>query len=421
MTSAPPTKLLELAAGTPAQAVALSRFKSLGFPDRKTEAWHFSYAALRAISRTAYTVAPAAANQSFPTDLAAQIAGAWQITCVNGRVMTAEDAPAGVTLHQSVDLSLAGFDDLPFAALAEGVASEGLSLTIAAGTTLSNPIHIVWVTLPEAAPLVFAPRLSLVVDAGAEATLLESFVGVAGEATLSTPVSKITLGEGAILDHGVLQDEAVTASQIAATSVTVARKASYRSFRLSVGAALARADVRVVLDGPESLASVDGAYAAGDAQHLDATILVDHAAPRGTSHQTWKAVLDGSARGVFQGRIHVRQGANGTNGNQVHKALLLSRQARVDAKPELTVLADDVACAHGAASGALDEDALFYLQARGLDSDTARSLLIEGFLDDVLSGIASDPIREVFQARVAAWLLARNAVLLRQALKEAAL
>jgi len=205
-----------------------------------------------------------------------------------------------------------------------------------------------------------------------------------------------------------LQDEALTASHISATSVTVARKAQYRSFRLSVGAALGRADVRVVLDGPEASAHVDGAYTAGSGQHLDATILVDHGAPRCTSHQTWKAVLDGSARGVFQGRIHVRQGANGTDGNQVHKALLLSPQARVDAKPELTVLADDVACAHGAASGALDEDALFYLQARGLDGDTARSLLIEGFLDDVLSGIASDPIRAVFQARVATWLKARK-------------
>ncbi len=409
--------LLNFTSDTPAKAQALERFRGLGWPDRTTEAWHFSYGALRTIGRTAYALTQAQTETQThdravlnAKDLAPVFSGAWQITCVNGRVVAAGPPPTGVSLSHASRVDVSGFDDLVFAALAAGIANDddGVTVTVQRGAVLTVPIHIVWITQPGETATVFAPRLTIVAEAGATATILESFVGMAGAATLSTPLMHIRLAQGAVLDHGVLQDEPLTASHISATSVTVATKAVYRSFRLSLGAAMARADVRVELTGEGAVAVVDGAYAATSGQHLDATILADHAARHGQSQQTWKAVLDGSARGVFQGRIHVRAGANGTDARQVHKALLLSSQARVDAKPELTVLADDVACAHGAATGALDQDALFYLQARGLDAQTARALLIEGFLDDVLMGIQSEPIRAAFTARVAVWLQARK-------------
>lgn len=391
------------------QAEGLARFRQIGLPDRKTEAWHFSYSALRSVSRTAYAAGgDAPASTAVPDGLALGIEGAATIVFVNGRFSHADALPKGVERGASPAITGGRFSDLPFAALSDGLASDGLSLTIKRGALVEQPIHVIWLSVPGAVPLAFAPRLSVIAEAGSVATLIESHVGEDGTATLSTPVSEITVADGAVLDHAVLQEEALSASHIAATAVTVGANASYRSFRLSLGAALGRADVRVELAGAGASATVDGAYAAGTGQHLDATVLVDHAAPRGVSHQSWKAVLDGSSRGVFQGRIHVREGAVGTDGNQVHKAILLSPAARVDAKPELTVLADDVACAHGAASGALDEDALFYLRARGLEPELARSLLIEGFLDDVIEGIPQEIIRDALSARVKGWLAARK-------------
>jgi Fe-S cluster assembly protein SufD len=155
---------------------------------------------------------------------------------------------------------------------------------------------------------------------------------------------------------------------------------------------------------PHVSASIGGIYTLRDRQNHDFTIRADHFEADGTSQQHFKGVLDDQARAVFQGKIYVHRPAQKTDGYQSHHALLLSDKAEACAKPELEIYADDVKCSHGATSGMLDREALFYLQSRGIPADTARALLIESFLNEGLKDVSSETVRAVYAARISAWL-----------------
>jgi Fe-S cluster assembly protein SufD len=315
--------------------------------------------------------------------------------------------PAAVEPHLGRLLPLDGY---PFAALNTGLLGDGLVIRVKDGALIEAPLHVIFVAhgVGEDTPVAFHPRLLVIVGKGAVATLLESHVGTNGGETLSNSVTEISVGDDAVFHHYKVQNEAATATHLAAAQVVVGAKAVYETFALSFGARLARHDIRVCLDGEGAEARVNGAYAADTGQHMDTSSYIDHALPHTTSNQTYKGVVDGSGRGVFQGRINVRRAAQGTNGHQLHKALLLSRKAEVDAKPELTIYADDVQCSHGATCGQLDEDHLFFLRARGLNEDEARGLLIEGFLDDVIDTVSNEAVRQSMRDMVHAWLIERS-------------
>ena len=283
-------------------------------------------------------------------------------------------------------------------------------ITLAAGAVVERPLHILHVVVAGEAeqPLAVQPRILVQAGAGSVATLVESHCGLGEAVTLTNGVSELLVDRGATLTHLLFQNESRAATHIWATQAVLQERAVYDSFRLSLGGRMARHDIRLTLAGDHAEGSATGAYAAGEGQHMDTTLYVDHAAPHGVSRQVYKGVLDGSGRGVFQGRIHVQRGAQKTDGHQLHKALLLSRRAEVDVKPELTIYADDVACSHGAAAGELDEDALFYLRARGIAPAEARALLIEGFLDDVVDQVRHEAGREALKARIHHWLEQRR-------------
>jgi Fe-S cluster assembly protein SufD len=154
--------------------------------------------------------------------------------------------------------------------------------------------------------------------------------------------------------------------------------------------------------------SVNGVNLLKDRQHGDTTLLVDHAVPRCTSREVFRAVVDDRAHSVFQGRIIVRPNAQKTDGKMMTRALLLSDQAEADNKPELEIFADDVTCGHGATAGALDEGLLFYLRARGLPEKDAQALLIQAFVGEAIEAIADDDLREVAMSVAQRWLEART-------------
>jgi Fe-S cluster assembly protein SufD len=412
------------------RAEGLAAFEAAGLPGRRDEAWRYTAAAIGGLRTTAFAPAPAVSLDSVPPGKALEVPG-HRVVLVNGRLVPAlsdAGAPEGVTIA-SLDSVLrddpAGLegrlgrlmplDGHPFAALNTAVLSDGLVIRVRPGAVVGTPLHIVSIAAAGEAPAAFHPRLFVEVGEGAVAALVESHVGLGGPATLSNGVSEIVLGDGASLTHAVLQNEARGAVHIAAVQAVLGAEAFYDGFRLSFGGALSRADLRVAFTGEGAEARLNGAYAAGGGQHMDTTGVFDHAVPRCRSENVYKGVLDGTGRGVFQGRIDVARAAQKTDGRQLHKALLLSREAEIDTKPELRIYADDVQCAHGAAAGALDQDALFYLQARGIAPDEARALLIEGFLDDVIDGVASDPLREAMLTHVHAWLESRRASLLGEA------
>jgi Fe-S cluster assembly protein SufD len=217
------------------------------------------------------------------------------------------------------------------------------------------------------------------------------------------------VGEGAHLDHDLMQAAGDRAAHVATTLVRIGKDATYDGFAFTLGAELSRAEVHAVLEGPGGDCRVDGAYLGRGGQHIDNTTLIEHASPHGRSRQVFKGVLDERARGVFQGKIVVRRGAQKTDGHQLSRALLLSEAAEIDAKPELEIYADDVKCSHGATAGEIDAEALFYLRSRGIDEDAARGLLVRAFLAEAIEAIPVEPVREEFIEAVAAWLEARAA------------
>ena len=207
-----------------------------------------------------------------------------------------------------------------------------------------------------------------------------------------------------MLRHYKLQNEHPAAYHIAASRVAAAAGSTYESFVLQLGGRLARNEIAVRFDGPGAECRLDGAYLLRGIQHADNTTLLDHAAPRCTSRELYKGVIDDQARGVFQGKILVRRDAQKTDGHQLNKTLLLSRAAEIDTKPELEIYADDVKCSHGATAGELDEDALFYLESRGIDPATAQAMLVEAFVAEPVERIAHPGARDAFAAMVAGWL-----------------
>lgn len=245
-------------------------------------------------------------------------------------------------------------------------------------------------------------EVAVEVAAGSALTLLESYEG-AGAGYVSNVILRIALGAGARLERIILADDAEDALSFSRAEVTLGSGAAFSQTVLTTGARLQRLETRVRHPGEGAAVRLDGAYLLTGSRHADLTSEVDHIGPNGLTDQLAKGVVRDSARGVFQGRIVVRKGADGTDARMGHHALITSERGEVDAKPELEIYADDVSCAHGNTVGALDEQALFYMQQRGIPAETARAMLTEAFLMEVVDRIGHEGAREA----VRAWLSER--------------
>lgn len=232
------------------------------------------------------------------------------------------------------------------------------------------------------------------VAAGSSLLLLETYEGRAS-AYVSNVTLDITLGAGARLTRVVIEDDAADALSISTAEVTMGEGASFYQTVLTTGAKLQRHETRLAHPGEGATVRIDGLYLLNDARHADLTSVVRHNGLNGLTSQLTKGVVRDTARGVFQGKIVVERGADGTDARMGHHALILGERAEVDAKPELEIYADDVQCAHGNTVGNLDEAALFYLQQRGLPLEEARALLTEAFLIEVVDRIEHEGAREV--------------------------
>ncbi len=243
-------------------------------------------------------------------------------------------------------------------------------------------------------------RLS--VRAGAKLLLLESHEGQ-GSAYVAHSRLELDVARGAEVTRVVLTDEPADAISISQAEVRVEAGGVYRQTVLTTGAKLQRLESRVMHRAQGADVRLDGVYVLSGERQADLTTVVDHVAANGTTNQLTKGVVRDTARGVFQGKIVVERGADGTDARMGHHALILGERAEVDAKPELEIYADDVQCAHGNTVGNLDEAALFYMQQRGLPLDEARALLTQAFLIEVVDRIEDEGAREVARE----WLTAR--------------
>ncbi len=398
-------------------------YGDLGLPSRRDEYWR--YTSLNELSKNNFQLAngaPALGVPPLPHRAVAELAS-YRIVFVNGHLRpdlcVLNDMPDGVlvagledmiaaapnrlqpVLGQNVDLSR-----LPLAALNTAFMRDGMVLFVDAGVVVDKPVHLVSIASPSDTPMMLQPRNLVALGDGAKVNLIESYIGGSGGAYFNNLVSELSLGERAELNHYTFQEEGPAAVHISATALNLAAEANYGGFILQSGGLVGRSETHAVLTGPSADCRLDGIYLGTGSQVLDNTTYVEHVATSCRSRQVYKGVLDGRARGVFQGKIHVRPGAQQADGYQMSRALLLSPRAEIDTKPELEIYADDVKCSHGATAGELDADAMFYLMSRGITEEAARRILIEAFVGEALSKIRLSQVAEDFSAHVRNWLSA---------------
>lgn len=392
---------------------AAEAFARLGFPTRRNEAWH--YTDLRALAELRFSAPVRGGAARLPDGVAD--AGAPKLVFVDGafrpELSDLDRLPEGVTVESLASLLAKGEGEGRLGALAEAeagafvalntmLADDGAVVTCTASPAAGARLHIVSVGNGTAdRPVAFHPRHLIHIAECAELTLFDSALGEG--VYLNNSVAEIALEKGARLTHVRLQAEAATGFQVSTVFAHVAEEAEYDSFVLATGARLARNEVHATLAGPKAAAHLNGAQLGDGQRHVDTTTVLTHAAPNCASRQTFKSVLAGHSRAVFQGKIHVHQVAQKTDGYQMNQALLLSPTSEIDAKPQLEIYADDVKCSHGATVGELDANQLFYLRSRGLPLAEARAMLIEAFLADALEAVRDETLRAALAEATAAW------------------
>jgi Fe-S cluster assembly protein SufD len=286
------------------------------------------------------------------------------------------------------------------------LATDGVVIGIADGAILKEPIQIIHVA--SASSGASFTRSLVKIGEGARVTLVENFLAAEGARSYQAHDAMLfSVGHHSELTLVRLMTDGPDAANISSAILSVGAKAKLNLFNMTAGGAVSRYQGFITLAGEGSELNINGVNLLKGSQHGDTTLVVDHAVPHCTSREVFRAVIDDRAHSVFQGRIIVRPDAQKTDGKMMTRALLLSDEAEADNKPELEIFADDVTCGHGATSGALDENLLFYLRARGLSEKAAQALLIQAFVGEAIEGIADDDLREAVMAAAERWLEAR--------------
>jgi Fe-S cluster assembly protein SufD len=343
---------------------AAKRFEAHGFPTIREEEWRFTNVAR--IAKTHFTTAaPNVTGHSLRAAL--------------------ERNPELVEEHLG---RYATYESNPFVALNTANFVDGAFLHIPSNSVIEEPLWMDFTAVPDRTT---HPRNLIIVGANSQVRMVESYRGRGPYFT--NAVTEIVVGENSIVEHVKLEEESPDAFHVATIQIHQSRNSNFKSHNISLGGLLVRNDVNAVLStGCEG--TLNGLYLANGKQHIDNHTAIDHAAPHAASHELYKGILDGASSAVFNGKIFVRKDAQKTDAKQTNKNLVLSENSVINTKPELQILADDVRCTHGATVGQLDEEALFYLRARGINKTDARDLLIYAFARDVIDRIGIPAVRE---------------------------
>lgn len=405
-----------------ARAAAMRAFAGAGLPHRRIEAW--KYTDLRNDLRTAFPPASCAKRlldeTGLATALGAPLAGlaAMRVVLVNGRLaMSAKQPVAGCHIgslggvlglpgHDWVEAAFAASHDEgddPIKALNAAFVTDGVVLRVSKDTRLALPIHIVSITDTDT-PAAIATRNLIEIEAGAEATIVESHIEIGSGPSQATAVTRISVAAGAKVNHIKYAATPAGSAHLCRWDVEIGRDGGYRGFQLTAGAGLLRNETRIRFAGPDASLDLSGLMLGRGSDHIDTTMVIDHTTTGCESRELFKAVLDDRASAVFQAKVIVAPEAQKTDGKQMAQALMLSDDAEFDAKPELEIYADDVVCGHGATATELDAEMLFYLRSRGIPLAEARSLLIESFAAETFEKIESEDLRNALAAMSLDWL-----------------
>ena len=397
-------------------------FRATGFPTTRHEDWRFTN--ISAIVQTNFQL-----NRNghrLPTKHQVEsyrISGAvCQLTFVDGRFLPQLSSPAalpkGVTVAglaaqlaskpQQVEPHLGRYLNTQrdaFAALNTAFLEDGGFVHMAKNTVLEEPIHLLFVSTAHEAPTMSHPRNLIVVEEGSQATIIEEYVSLGGAPALCNTATELIAGDSAVVSHYMIEREDVEAFNVSTLRMEQGRNANIASHSVLIGGALVRNNVHPVLAGEGGECLINGLFIGNGSQHLDNYMLVEHAQPHCGSRQFYNGILDGSAHGVFHGRIVVHKDAQKTDAKQTNRNLLLSAQAQIDTKPQLEIYADDVKCTHGATIGQIEENPLFYLRSRGIDEASARRLLLLAFASECLDRMKEGPARNHVETLIHAHLL----------------
>jgi Fe-S cluster assembly protein SufD len=392
---------------SPVRAAAFARFAEAGLPTRRVEAWH--YTDLRAAMADA---APVLAAPT-PADIKAarlrlarreRFAPGAQLVLLGGRYIgeLSDRLPDGVTVTEGAVLAVPVAD--PLAALNEALSPSGCTISVARGAEIAEPITILHLADGMSDYSVYS-RSAIALNAGARASFVEVFEGAQARVQRHS-ATIMTLAKGAKARHvAVVGDE--PGLHIETHVCDLAENAELEAFGLISGGDLTRRQIFVRMTGDEAKLSLGGLALIDGDRRADTTLQVVHAAPRGTSREFYRAIVDDDAIGVFQGKIIVERAAQKTDGAMKSQAILLSPRAQMNEKPELEIFADDVVCGHGATVASLDPEQVFYLRSRGIPGSDAKAMLLEAFGGESIDRIEDELLIEALRARLRAWLGSR--------------
>ena len=376
---------------------AAERITVAGLPTRRVEAYH--YTDLKTLLRSIPPLATPANEASAP---ALRIPGAYTVMIANGVIQNASTAPAGVIVGKADGGVLTNRDDA-IVGVNNALTNSALSLTLEGSV---DPVIQVERRIEGEAAHV-ADALKVFVADGASATIIETFSG-SDAAHVGNHATYMTLGKNAVVTHVSVDLSARAATHFSTNEYHLADGARLRTLVIHLGAGLARTNVYPTLGGADAHTDITGLNLVSDGQHADITMETHHAVPHTSSQPLFKSIARGRSKAVVQGKLVVARDAQKTDAKFMHQGLMLSDDAEILSKPELEIYADDVVCGHGSTCGKLDEDSLFYLLSRGIPKAEAETMLVRGFIAELLDPVEGSELNEALQGVIDGWLLGRQ-------------
>lgn len=389
---------------------AFRTFEKLGFPTKRHEEW--KYTNLKPILKNNYRLFPKSEEYIEFKDVKKYFLNeidSYKVVFINGIY----SSWLSETTHYGFDVctfgnalrkypeaienyfnKIAPTEDCALVSLNTAFAKEGAFIRVPRNTVVDKPIQIIFFNTAEDSEIMVQPRNLVILEDGAKAEIIERHQSLSDLPVLSNCVTEVSVGANAHLQYYKLQNDNHTASLIDNTWVHQYRDSSARFSTFSLGGKLTRNNLHFALKESGSVAYMNGVTIIEDGQLVDHHTLVDHLVPHCDSHELYKGIYDGNAKGVFNGKIVVHKNAQKTNAFQQNDNLLLTDRASVDTKPQLEIYADDVKCSHGCTIGQLDEEALFYLKSRGIGETEAQALLMYAFASDALKEVGIRQLKE---------------------------
>lgn len=399
---------------------AMERFLRLGLPSLRDESWR--YTDLRSLAARSFIDAPARLSGDTAPAASLSVLGAAEdgatVLMINGHpALSGDRFPSinGIEINSLRDLArnsplsvlprlepLSDADQRRWSLLNTALFIDGLHLKITGN--VSAPLLILHVASADGADTVAYPRVMIEAAPGASATIIEQHVSQGEHSPLSNSATRIDLGPDAQIEHHRVFAAGAQATHIDSLDVRLDKGSRCKQFTFVLGGGLVRTTLEAHLERPEAFLDSYSLLVGHEARHVDCQIIATHAAPHTRSRQTARAIASGTSRVVFNSKVVVDAGAAGAESQQSSRGLLLSPTAEIDTRPQLEIHADEVKCAHGATTGRLDPNMLFYMLSRGLDRATAQSLLVYAFLADVLTGMSVPAARSAIENALIAQL-----------------